>query len=62
MNHATPEEVAEIDQAVQDGLIEGKLHPVVYLALPFDKVSESHVQVINPSAGAQGKIVVHPWE
>ena len=62
MANATPEEVTEIDQAVQDGLEAGQLHPVVYLALPFDKVSESHVQVINPSAGAQGKIVVRPWE
>jgi NADPH2:quinone reductase len=62
MAHATPEEVIEIDAAIQVGLTEGYLKPIVYLALPFDQIADSHAQVINPSSGAQGKIVVRPWE
>lgn len=62
MSLATTEETAEIDTAIEEGLTQGYLKPIVYLALPFAQVSESHVQVINPSAGAQGKIVVRPWE
>lgn len=62
MSLATAEELDEVNAAIEEGLEKGVLRPIVYLSLPFEKVSESHVQVINPSAGAQGKIVVHPWE
>lgn len=62
MGNATTDEVSEINDALQAGLLAGYLKPIVYLVFPFDQVSESHVQVINPSAGARGKIVVHPWD
>lgn len=60
--HATEEELKEINESVQVCLENGDLKPIVYLSLPFNQVAESHVQVINPSAGAKGKIVVRPWE
>lgn len=62
LGSATDVEIHEINEAVQAGLKANDLRPIVYLRLPFDQVAESHVQVINPSAGAKGKIVVHPWE
>lgn len=62
LGNASEEEISEIHAAVQVGLKAGYLKPIVYLVLPFDQVAESHVQVINPSSGAQGKIVVHPWD
>lgn len=62
MAHATEEETKEINETIQVGLSKGLLKPIVYLSLPLDQISESHIQVINPSSGAQGKIVVRPWE
>lgn len=62
LGSVTPDEIQEINEAIQAGLTKRELHPIIYLTFPFAEVAESHVQVVNPSAGAKGKIIVHPWQ
>ncbi|MBI4345234.1 MAG: NADPH:quinone reductase [Elusimicrobia bacterium] len=56
LRNATAEEKPRIDAAVQAGLEDGTLKPVVGLELPLAEAAESHRAVMR--SGAHGKIVL----
>lgn len=54
----TPAEFAEIHQAIQKGLANGTLRPVVGKEYALADAAEAHKEVINQSGGSKGKIVL----
>jgi NADPH2:quinone reductase len=58
LNHATPEERAGIHAALQEGLRNGALRPVVGKEIPLAEAPRAHEAVMAP--GHQGKVVLVP--
>ena len=56
LNHATPEERAGIHAALQEGLRNGTLRPVVGKEIPLAEAPKAHEAVMAP--GHQGKVVL----
>jgi NADPH:quinone reductase len=52
-------EASEIQAALQAGLGNGTLCPVIAAELPLNSATEAHRRVMEP--GARGKIVLIPW-
>jgi len=59
---ASPEHTKEIIQAINQGLKSGILSPNVGTAYKLAEGPNAHRDIINPPAGATGKIVLHPWD
>jgi len=53
-----PAEASEIQAALQAGLGNGTLRPVIAAELPLNLATEAHRRVMEP--GARGKIVLIP--
>jgi len=64
LGNTTPEEKKEIKEGLTRGLVEGWLKPSIGSKLPLDKAPEAHHNIITPppGTGAQGKIVLLPWD
>jgi NADPH2:quinone reductase len=58
LNHATPEERAGIHAALQEGLRNATLRPVVGKEIPLAEAPKAHEAVMAP--GHQGKVVLVP--
>ena len=54
----TPAEFAEIHEAIQKGLANGSLRPVVGKEYRLEEAVEAHKAVIDQSGGSKGKIVL----
>eukprot|EP01127_Copromyxa_protea_P013600 TRINITY_DN3681_c1_g3_i1.p1 TRINITY_DN3681_c1_g3~~TRINITY_DN3681_c1_g3_i1.p1 ORF type:complete len:350 (+),score=67.07 TRINITY_DN3681_c1_g3_i1:53-1051(+) len=59
---ATPQEKEEIYNAIDKGLVDGSLKPIVSGAYPLKDAPQSHVDVISPPKGTLGKVVLTAWE
>jgi len=55
------EEKTEIIEAIQTGLREGYLKPVISKIYSLKDAPQSHREIIKPESGAKGKIVLKPW-
>jgi len=58
----TPTEKQELFTAIGEGLEKGTLNPIVGKHFSLADAAKAHHEVISPSSGAYGKIVLHPWE
>jgi NADPH2:quinone reductase len=60
---ATPEQLTEIKSEIHQALEDGRINVQVGQIYSMEKnVQQAHKDIINPPAGAQGKMVLHPWE
>jgi len=59
---ATPTERQELFKAIEEGLEKGTLNPIIGKTFSLADAPKAHHEVISPSSGASGKIVLHPWE
>lgn len=58
---ATPTEVQEMVAAIIKGLASGVVNPKIGHVYKLPQASQSHIDIISGS-GAQGKLVLRPWE
>jgi NADPH:quinone reductase-like Zn-dependent oxidoreductase len=58
---ASVAEMTEMHAAIGASLVRGTLKIHVGTVLPLESAPEAHKLIINPSEGANGKIVLHPW-
>jgi len=59
---ATPQEKIEIVDAIQKGLIEGSLKPIIWKRYTLEQAPLAHTEIISPEGGAKGKIILKPWD
>jgi len=55
------EEKREIIEAIQSGLQEGYLKPIIWKIYSLHDAPKSHHEIINTESGAKGKIILKPW-
>lgn len=58
----TPEERSEIINSLNEKLSNKEIYPTINKSYPLALVSKAHEEIINPPAGAFGKLVLSPWE
>eukprot|EP01121_Diplochlamys_sp_Union-15-3_P022419 TRINITY_DN9538_c0_g1_i1.p1 TRINITY_DN9538_c0_g1~~TRINITY_DN9538_c0_g1_i1.p1 ORF type:complete len:330 (-),score=66.66 TRINITY_DN9538_c0_g1_i1:56-1045(-) len=61
LGNATVEQTKEIHGAITNGLFKGTIKPMVYKKFALSAAAKAHEEIINPPAGALGKIVLDPW-
>jgi len=62
LGHMTGQEKTEAAEFINRHLQNKQLNPVINKRYPLALVSKVHEEVINPPAGAFGKLVLTPWE
>jgi NADPH:quinone reductase-like Zn-dependent oxidoreductase len=58
----TPRERQEIIGAINSGLADGSLAPIVAKSFSLSEAPQSHIEVLSPAKGSSGKVVLSPWE
>jgi len=59
---ATPQEKNEIIDAIQNGLRDGSLKPIISKRYTLEQSPLAHQEIISPESGAKGKIILKPWD
>jgi len=62
LGNATSEERQEFIQAINKGLADGTLKPIVGKKFALAQAPDSHTYILNPPQGALGKVILSPWE
>lgn len=62
LGHATSEEREEIINAINQGLADGSLDPIVSSSYSLSSAFQSHIDVVSPDKVSVGKLVICPWE
>jgi len=58
---STPQERIEIIEAIQKGLNDGTIKPVISKIYSLDQAPQAHHEIITPDGGAKGKIILKPF-
>jgi NADPH:quinone reductase-like Zn-dependent oxidoreductase len=58
----TAAEKTETFAAINAGLRDGYLKPIIGNAYSLVDAPKAHIDVMEHSNGSSGKIVIHPWE
>lgn len=56
------EELKEAEAAIVSGLVNRNLNPIIGKVFPLSEAAAAHDYIINPPAGAIGKVLLNPLD